>query len=237
MHLTYFLAGVEGYDSLIEVVGKLQKSTDWIKETKKILQQGKQYFKGDYKFHIKMQSRIPDHCMAYSLSDRNDARLQKHCMDHDHTAEGTVYCDHCEQQKQILGAIQQEVLSSDVQEKIELIYIVGVAIESINEWKAHNMRAVHQDDVKTQILDSLTEDTVFITLDWAMKWLPTKGTESQAEWFGKRGISYHIAVALLKVLAEDGSSEFKTRTFVHTYDQAKQDSKDITAPWTSWSTY
>ena len=35
-------------------------------------------------------------------------------------------------------------------------------------------------------------------MDWAMKHLRSKYRESQADWFGKRGISWHIATAMRK---------------------------------------
>ena len=35
-------------------------------------------------------------------------------------------------------------------------------------------------------------------MDWAMKFLPTSFRETQRDWFGKKGKSWHVSVALTK---------------------------------------
>jgi hypothetical protein len=40
-------------------------------------------------------------------------------------------------------------------------------------------------------------------MDWAMKFLPTKFRESQQEWYGKKGISWHITAAVTKAANEE----------------------------------
>jgi hypothetical protein len=72
------------------------------------------------------------------------------------------------------------------------------AVQEIQSWKAHQLRSVRQDKARSEILDALDESSVFITQDWAMKFLPQKYRESQSDWFGKRGISWHISVAVRK---------------------------------------
>ena len=56
------------------------------------------------------------------------------------------------------------------------------------------MRSINQDQARTDVLDLLDDETVLIVNDWAMKFLPRKYRESQTDWFGKRGISWHISV-------------------------------------------
>ncbi|XP_072025035.1 uncharacterized protein [Amphiura filiformis] len=46
------------------------------------------------------------------------------------------------------------------------------------------------------ILNVLDEKSLLITQDWAMKFFPRKYRESQSDWFGKRGLSWHISVAI-----------------------------------------
>lgn len=56
-----------------------------------------------------------------------------------------------------------------------------------------------------------------------MKFLPRKFRESQSDWFGKRGIPWHISVA---IRSNDGEMEMKT--FVHVFDSATtQDSSAV----------
>lgn len=136
-----------------------------------------------------------------------------------------MFCDRCEQMKQTLATVQETIQSHSFEsegEKVEQIYLAGVAIQDIQEWKGHILRAVHQDKVKEDFIRAMDSNTIFITLDWAMKWLPTKGRETQSEWFGKRGISDHISVILLKE-----NAEFRKRSYVHVFNRAKQDTKDV----------
>ena len=58
------------------------------------------------------------------------------------------------------------------------------------------LRSANQDHCRLDILKQFDETSVLIVLDWAMKYLPRKFRESQADWFAKRGIPWHIAVAL-----------------------------------------
>ena len=47
----------------------------------------------------------------------------------------------------------------------------------------------------------MKDNDVLITLDWAMKFLTRKYREGMVDWYGKRGINWHIAVSLLKTSA------------------------------------
>ena len=53
-----------------------------------------------------------------------------------------------------------------------------------------------------------------------MKFLPRKFRESQTDWFGKRGISWHITVAT----RHNKDGENKIVTFVHAFEKCNQDS-------------
>ena len=68
--------------------------------------------------------------------------------------------------------------------------------ECIEAWKAHLLRTVNQDLCRENLLDNLSNDEIYLNLDWAMKFLPVKSREPQSEFFGKRGISWHITVAM-----------------------------------------
>ncbi|CAH3162323.1 unnamed protein product [Pocillopora meandrina] len=61
--------------------------------------------------------------------------------------------------------------------------------------------------------------------DWAMKYLPRKFRESQTDWFAKRGIPWHIAVALRR----GTDSQMEMMTFVHIFDSCNQDSRTVLA--------
>ena len=63
---------------------------------------------------------------------------------------------------------------------------------------------------RTDILDTLDESYLLVTQDWAMKFLPQKYRESQSDWFGKRGISWHISVVVRKK-----HGVLQSQSFVH----------------------
>ena len=82
----------------------------------------------------------------------------------------------------------------------ELQHDLSCAASSIEDWKSHVLRSVHQDAAKSEIVDSLKPSQVLLIIDWAMKFIPTS-----FRWFGKKGKSWHLSVAITKT--EDGTIE------------------------------
>ena len=80
----------------------------------------------------------------------------------------------------------------------------------------------HQDTARTDIIDSLQEDSVLITQDFAMKFLPTQYRETQIGFFGKRAISWHLTVCQSKQRGEQVA-----KTFVHIIESGLQDSHTV----------
>ena len=74
------------------------------------------------------------------------------------------------------------------------------------------MRAINQAKSKIDALDNLSEEQVLAVMDWAMKWLPESYRETQKEWFGKKGISWHVSACITKV--EKVETEFQVFTVV-----------------------
>ena len=81
---------------------------------------------------------------------------------------------------------------------------------------------VHQDVARSDTIDSLSENSVLITQDFAMKFLPAQYRETQAEFFGERGISWHITVCQSKK-----GEELVAQTFVHIIESGIQDSDTV----------
>lgn len=104
-------------------------------------------------------------------------------------------------------------------EKEELKYVVSLAKKRIEAWKAHLLRSINQDEARLDVLKNLDAHSVLLTFDWAMKYLPRKYRESQSDWFGKRGISWHITTAMRKF---EGQPQMLT--FVHILQSCNQDS-------------
>ena len=72
------------------------------------------------------------------------------------------------------------------------------------------------------VLRLLDEKTVFIVNDWAMKFLPQRYRESQQDWFGKRGISWHISVVYRR-----NCGKLQWQCFVHIIQSCSQDSPAV----------
>ena len=60
--------------------------------------------------------------------------------------------------------------------------------------------------------------------DWAMKFLPQKFRETQAGWFAKRGISWHISVVVRKV-----RGVIQHQTLIHIVENTTQDAVTVIA--------
>ena len=84
------------------------------------------------------------------------------------------------------------------------------------------MRTVRQDQARLDVLDRLDDKTCLITNDWAMKFLPQRYRETQSDWFGKRGISWHISVVVRRV-----NGQLQTQTFVHILQSCNQGSSTV----------
>lgn len=84
------------------------------------------------------------------------------------------------------------------EEKEEMTYDLQKAQDSVQKWKAHILRSVQQDKAKTEILEQLGPNQAHITLDWAMKFLPMKYRETQEEWYGQKGRSWHVSAVVTK---------------------------------------
>lgn len=167
--------------------------------------------------HVSENSTVADHCRKYALSDPDDANYQLAC-DHQHDN----ICDRCTMLANTINCIEEALakqtknLTDDLKE--EMIFRVRQAKKNIESWKSHLLRYVNQDEARIDILEALDETSVFLTQDWAMKFIPRKYRESQRDWFAKRGMSWHITVATRK---QDG--QLQMLTFVHIFESCNQE--------------
>ena len=109
--------------------------------------------------------------------------------------------------------------------KRDLAFATLQSKQCINSWKSRLLRSTNQDESRLDVIDELDETSVLLVLDWAMKYLPKKFRESQTDWFGKRGLPWHISVAMRK--GNDGKIEMMT--FVHLFVICNQDSSAVLA--------
>lgn len=135
------------------------------------------------------------------------------------------FCQQCEAIKstleEIMKVLEESELSTD--EHDDLMYLYGQATQAIQAWKCHQLRSIRQDMSRNFVLDtSLDENSILLTQDWAMKFLPQRYRETQSDWYGKRGISWHISVVVTKI-----RGILKQQAFIHIAKNCSQDSVDV----------
>lgn len=81
------------------------------------------------------------------------------------------------------------------EERDENLFVTQNAVEAILSWKAHQIRVVHQDECRLQVIEKLSENTALIVQDFAMKFLPAEYREAQSDFFWqKRNFMAHFGV-------------------------------------------
>ena len=98
------------------------------------------------------------------------------------------------------------------------------ARDDIISWKAHKLRSVHQTEAKHSVLAKFDSRSVLLVQDWTIKYMPRKYREAQSDWFAKRGLPWHISVAIRR--SED-SEHFESQTPVHVFQSSVQDSVTV----------
>ena len=173
--------------------------------------------------HVSQSSTVADHCRSFALSDAKEPSFQATC-DHDHSD----VCERCATLASTLNDIEEGLVAQSQNmtsnTKEELVFRVKNAKTAILAWKSHLLRSVNQDGARVQLLEAIDESSVLVVQDWAMKYLPRKYRESQTDWFGKRGIPWHLTVATRR---EGG--ELQMLTFAHIFKSCSQDSSAVLA--------
>ena len=132
-------------------------------------------------------------------------------------------CPFCDRLKDTLKEIELNLIEAnlDEEDRDDVMYSFQQAYTAIEAWKAHQLRSIQQDKARLNIIDTLAESSVLITQDWAMKFLPRKYRETQADWFTKRGISLRISTVVLQ------KGNLQHQAFVHVAKNCNQDSDAV----------
>ena len=134
-------------------------------------------------------------------------------------------CDQCTSLASALSDMEKllgEIPFCNEDDRDEVFYLYRNAALAIRAWKCHLLRTVRQDQARFDALDLLDEQTVLLVNDWAMKFIPQKYRESQADWFGKKGISWHISVAYRKV-----DQQLQSQAFINLIQSCSQGSAAV----------
>ena len=209
--------GTEAIDNLTKMIESLVENgaeEGWGKTTECKVKEVKRYFKTDFKAHMSREEHCADHCTTYSLSDPKNTEFKGECK-HKHDVE----CERCESLEDVLKDVKDKIDNIDIdEEQRKRIYFDYKQHEAaIKAWKAHLVRTVLQEEAKQAALDKLDDETCLIIVDWAMKFLPLKYRETMCEFFGKRGLSWHISAVVTKK-----DSRIEVECFVHVFNFCTQ---------------
>ncbi|EGT56425.1 hypothetical protein CAEBREN_21839 [Caenorhabditis brenneri] len=243
----YYIAnGLEAFDKLQEILDGWIKENltadDILKHLKSGLLDALQYLRTDFRLHIKRFSRVADHCATFGLSDPKQSEYSASCSTGPHAHKHDYKCDRCETLNTILTEIKkfgknfqdssQDIIDNDGSDALDTdkktlekrkleVEMIKRHENEILEMKKHILRSAFTDQERQNIVNSLSENEGLLTLDFAQKYLPTWHREKQTDYYGKKGISYHIAHITANV-----SMKYVQHTFVHIYQHdVSQDSK------------
>ena len=122
---------------------------------------------------------VADHCIKYALSDPVEKLYWSYCNYSSHE-------NSCDQWESLLNALSKvtplvmkhkQVLSN---EEKKLRYDINRSTTSVNLWKAHILATINQEHAKKKLLAEMDENTAFVVIDFAMKFLSRRYHESMA---------------------------------------------------------
>jgi hypothetical protein len=241
--------GLDAFDKVIQIIENLTSlhnlSKEMSKKLKDVTLSSLNYLKYKYRKNLKQTSTCADHCVNFALSEKfckksNDENQLSIQCDHEHFRD----CKDCIALHYLFEDIFESVnlLVKDETIKKKKLHSLDKCKEKIFDWKSHIIRSFNQDVPKYRmykcINDSIDQSEltdylevcknskkthpcklVGVTFDWAMKYNPTKFRESQGEWFGKAGLSYHVASLVFKE-----NCQLQSLTLVHLFETVSQDS-------------
>ena len=73
------------------------------------------------------------------------------------------------------------------QQQNQVMFDLSHAVEAIHDWKAHLLRSVNQEQAKQDVLSALTDNSILIIMDWAIKYLPKRYREQMSDFYGNEG--------------------------------------------------
>ncbi|PFX21177.1 hypothetical protein AWC38_SpisGene14335 [Stylophora pistillata] len=223
----YAAEGARAFDDLAGIVENISTNVELDAKKAEVLdalKAGKLYLKGEYKVHTSNSSEVADNCSVHALSDPSDKDFCQEC-DHQHDER----CSQCDALDNVLVHIENLVHSAEFrkkEDKDDACYLCRTSVKAIHSWKSHQLRSVHQDQARIDAINALDEHSALIFSDWAVTFIPQRYRESQQDWFGKRGMSWHIAVVLRQI-----EGTLQSQSFVHLMQSSAQDSLTVVHIW------
>lgn len=190
----YTADGSEAFENLDEIISKLYDGGMPDSKADRLRSMAlscKQYLKQDYSTHVvndsmsDISSASPDHCRFFALNDPKEEQLMQSCL-HSHL----IGCDRCQELRDLFLCLEIPercpMASDDI---CDLRFLLDDCKDKIEQWKAHILRSVNQEEGKKKVLDKLEPTEALLVDDWTMKFLPPHFREKSAEFYGKRSIN------------------------------------------------
>ena len=119
--------------------------------------------------------------------------------------------------------------------KKKLKYDINGSTTCINLWKTHILATINQEHAKKKLHAEMDENTAFVVIDLAMKFLSRRYCESMANWFDKAGLRMHVFCVIMKDAERANPNEihYKKRTYLTFIGKAKQDQGAVMAIYQS----
>lgn len=212
--------GLDAFDKIDEIIKSLKDfnlSEKTYKELKDLNLTCLNHLKFNFIKHLKKSSSCSDHCVNYALSAENKKNIKNCSVDCDHTH--VRDCNECNSIDYLFDQLLQNINNVSYEEsKNRLVHFFKISKEDIFNWKYHIIRNYNQDIIKHKVLNELKEDEVYVHMDFAMKFLPMRHREKQEEWFGKKGLSWHVTCLVFKE-----KNDLKVVTLAHLFESVSQD--------------
>ena len=205
--------GAVAFQTLTDITSKLEKkgtlTRDDAADFYEKIKCSKLYLKTDFKLHLHQTDECAYHCINYALSDTSDPQLRAKCT-HNHVLD----CDRCTLLSQLPESLKKAITQSDLgeDEKAEDLQEIDVAGEKIEDWRCHIVRTLNQDEARLSMIENLATDEMVLVMDWAMKYLPAFHRERMKDFYGQKGMNWHISVGIFK--DQEGSIKV---SFPHIY--------------------
>ena len=161
--------GAARFHTVVRIIDDLEKggrNKQWCNNAKRRLRYSKQYLKTDYPVHCKRdESTCADHCRKFALSDSCDPDFQAVC-----TRQHIESCDQCQTLKAVLDEVEAEIRGSswnpyNQEHREDLLHDFERVRSDLQQWKAHILRSINQDEAKQDVLKTEDSSSALIVMD------------------------------------------------------------------------
>ena len=214
-------AGFQTLETLIETLEKGGMEKQWCLDVRRKLRDAKRYLKTDFRVHCQPHdSTCADHCRHCALSDPAEADFQQPC-----PHKPVLSSVDCQGMKNVLQKARLGIEGStstpySSEQREDLLYDFDHAKSDILLWKAHVIRSINREEAKQDELRSADDTSAILIMDWAMKFLQIRYREKQSDWFGKRGLSWHISTVITK---NAGTGKVELKSYAHIFHSCQRD--------------